>query len=882
MKPPKWSLAFLEWFCPDELLEGILGDLLEQLEADALQMSPRRARWAFRWNVIRLFHPSMLLRNHLNLRIVNMGMFKSHLLVAGRNMRKQKFFSAINILGLSCAIAFVFLTFLFIRSERAFDQFHEQKASIFRLSQNVINMETGQSRQKSAVTAVPLARDLAAELPGIRRFSRFGSSSGTVYRADTPYDETMHFVDAGFLQMFDFPLREGTLAEALNEPTDLVISHEIAEKYFAGGPALGQSLEIGLNDTTITATVSGVVDARLQHSSLPFTFLLPIEQYKLLVSEETYQSYNYGLLENYIQLDPQATRATIEPQLSSAIEKYTPPDDVRVEYGLQPLTSIHLENEVTGNALYTSPQKLYFMLVLAVLVIGIAVINFITLSTSQALSRLKEIGVRKTLGALKGQLRRQLIMESFFVCLLSGLAGLGLARALAVPFGQLVDAPLPFTLGFTEVGFLLLLLLGIAGVTGRLQSAIIVRQHAYEALKRQVAFAGRRSWLNDGLIVLQFSISIMLIIGALSIRRQMQFVQHKDLGFDRERLLEISLGNTPDLATGRQLVDRFRELALQHPAIMQVSASMNNAREPWTKLIFDQNDGSKEAIFFNEVNENYLTTMGVELVAGSGFRPEARHDGNAILVNESLVRHFGWEHPLDEQIPGKAFTATHRIVGVVKDFHFSSLHHRIEPLIMALDVNAVASGITGLSTYVWPPNLYQLLVRIGPGELQPVLDQLRTEWQTLAPDKAFAYHFVDDVLEAQYAEELRWGRAMDWASIFAVGIAWLGLLSLMHLSVKKRTREIGIRKVLGSSTRGIISLLSQRFLLLVLLGSGVAWPVSWLLLQKWLQSFSYRIDPNPILFLLVGLGVLLLSLSSIGLQSLRAARANPVQALKFE
>ncbi|PHN08009.1 ABC transporter permease [Flavilitoribacter nigricans] len=880
MKPPKWSVRLLEWFCPDELLEGILGDLLEQYEADCERYGPSRSGRRFTWNVLRLFHPTILFRNSITLNVVNMGMLISHLRVAGRNMLKHRFFSFINLLGLSCTIAFVLLTFLFIRKERSFDQFHKHKDTIFRVYHDVVNSETGQSMAQSAVTAVPLARDLAAALPGIRHYSRYASSSATVRQETEPFDETIHFVDADFLKMFDFPLLAGNPATALDDPNDILLSTEMAEKYFGKGAAIGRELELIVNDTTVTVTVSGVIDARRDYSSLPFDFLMPIEQYQLVVPLSAFTSYNYGLVENYIQLDDQSLRENVEPQLTPVIEKLIPADRNRVLYGLQPLAGIHLEDEIVGNALYTSPRKLYFMVAMALLVVLIACINFITLSTGHALGRLKEIGVRRTLGALRTQLRGQLIAESFFTCLLAGGAGLAVAWTLSPVFGQLVDSPFQFSLGVPELFFLLAIMLVMALITGGLQSTVIVRKQTGEALAKKGGGTAGRNWFSEGLVVMQFALSIVLIIGAVTIRNQMQYIQQKDLGFEQERLLEIGLPSITDAAASRQLIDRFRYLARQDQRVLEVGASMNNAREPWTELVFEQTDGEQEALFFNQVDESYLQTMGIELAAGKWFDPEKQNATRSILVNERLVRHFGWDDPFSQQIPGKEFTGSHQIIGVVRDFHFSSLHQQIKPLILALDDEAIASGVTGLSTYVWPPNLYQLVVRIAPGPVEPVLEHLENSWKQIAPDKAFSYHFTDEVLAAKYAEEKRWGRVLNWASLFGIGIAWLGLLSLMRLSVQRRTKEIGIRKVLGSSTGNVILLLTRRFSLLVLTGSLLAWPVAWILLHRWLESFSYRIALNPILFLLVGLTVLLLTLGSIGLQSMRAARTNPVEALR--
>ncbi len=883
MQPPKWSIAFLNWFCPKELKEGILGDLLEQFHEDQMSFGIKPARRKFVWNVFRLFHPYLLLRNHLTVKIIYMGMLKSHLIVAIRSMMKYKFYSFINLLGLSLAIAFIFLAYLFIQNELSYDQFHSKKASIYRVYHDIINTETNQSEGKSAVTAIPLGRDLADQLPGIVEFSRYASGTFTVKKEEIPYREVVHFVDPGFLKMFDFPMLKGDPNTALDLPTSVIISEDMSDKYFGHDNPLGKSLNLSINDTILLLNVSGVIDPQKNRSSIPFDFLVHLEQFQSAVSELAFNSYNFGILENYIQIDQKTTKEAIEPLLTKAIEnKSNSRQTNKVEYGLQALSTLHMEDQIIGNALYTSPQKLYIMLAISILVLIIAGINFITLSTSHVLNRLKEVGVRKTLGARRGQLKRQFVMESFLVTIFSGLIGIAFARLMLPTFSEIINSEIGFNPGVKGMGLMVLLTLIIAWLNGWLQSMVLVRFNTTEALKGNMVLPRRNRWFNEGLVVIQFALSIILIIGAVNIRAQMQYLQHKDLGYDKERLLEITMGGVNDLNEAQQLVDRFHTLATQDSRILEISASMNNSSDPWTSLVFDQDDGSKETLFYNQINDNYLQTMEIELLEGSDFRVDAQNLSNAILVNESLVKHFGWESPFEQQIPGSNFTGSHQIIGVVKDFHFNSLHEQIKPLILTQNFDAIGSGVTGLSTHVWPANLYNIVVRIGPGEIQPILDHLESTWKKINPGESFTFNFVDEVLDAKYAEEKRWGKTTDWASIFAIIIAWLGLVGMMRLTIQKRTKEVGIRKVLGASTGGVIQLLSRRFLLLVLLGSLIAWPVSWILMKNWLESFSYRIDLNPLLFLMIGIAVLLAVLASISLQSLRLASSNPIKALRFE
>lgn len=878
--PPSWAIRLLVWFCPDELQEGILGDLWEQFDQDINQTSPRIARRRFVWNVVRLFHPALLFRNHLSVPIMNTAMLKSHLLVALRNMRKHRSTALINVLGLSFAFAFLFLDFFFLKSELAYDQFHTQKDNIYRLYHTVKNVETRQVSHQSAVTAVPLAKDLKNEVPSIRYFSRVGSSSGVLQKDITSYREVISFVDTSFLKMFDFPLLKGDPQTALNQPNTIILSEEKAKKFFGDGDPLQQELSLTLNDSTINVVVTGVMDTKKNQSSIALDFLMPFDQYAILIPPQMFNSYNIGLVESYILVDPETDKSGLAPLLTKAVQLFSPPDKTVVELGIQALSSLHLEHKIVGNAHYTNPQKLYIMLAIALLVLVVAFINFITLSTSQALGRLKEMGMRRTLGAHKGQIVRQLIIESCLTTAIAGGTGMLIAYFFIPVFSTLVDAQLVFHLGLIDLCFLMALVFFIALLSGLLQAAVLVKYDAIQSLKGKITFTSQRNGLNEGLVVFQFALSIILIIGAVSIRMQLKYIQQKDLGFDQERLIEIPLGDSPNQALMAQKVTRYRTLVEKNGQILQVTASMNNTKDPWTQLTFDQEDGQKEALFFNQIDPYYLQTMGIELIAGKDFSQTTQNAASGIIVNQALVDHFGWNDPFSQQIPGKNFEGSHQIIGVVKDFHYSSLHQKIEPLILAIDPVSINSGITGLSTYVWPPNLYQLLVRIGPGDLEPILSYLEDSWKEINPGTPFEFNFVDEVLAAKYSEEKRWSKVINTASIFGISIAWLGLFSLMQLAVRKRTREIGIRKVLGASTAGIITLLSGKYSRLLVLSIFLSCPIAWVLLRKWLATFSYQAPLNPLLFLGMSLLVLAGTVGILSLQSYGVAQRNPVSAIK--
>lgn len=877
--PPGWLVRLVEWISPDQFVESILGDLLEQYDQDVRDLGLHSAKRRFFWSTIRFIHPFILLKNK-KVKIINMGMLKSYLIVAVRSMMKYKFYSSVNVLGLSCAIAFAYLTFAFIQSELAYDTFHSQHESIYRLYQQGIKKESGEVVNRSAVTVTPLARDLASEIPAIRAYSRYGSGTLTVVQNNEPYEDLVCFVDPGFIRIFDFPLLDGDRNSALSSPNSMLLSTTIAKKYFGEVDPIGKSLSLNLNDSLHTFIITGVFDGMEDRSSIPVTILIPFTKFSEVVAKEFMESYNYSMVENYVLMESDVPSG-ISPLLTSALKKFVPEDDILSSVGVQPLASIHFEAEVVGMNGYSDVRRLYVMVGLAFLVTVIALINFITMSLAQALNRLKEISLRKTMGAIPGQLRVQIVIESFFFTVLASVVGMALVFFALPLFNQLLETSLTFSLGWPSIGFLLLVCMVIALISGGLQGVLLMKYQAISTMKNDVNSYGRTGWLSPVLMIVQFALSIILIIGTFVMRSQMNYIQERNLGYEQERLVEISMSNTPDLATANQFVRRYEVEALKNPGILQIAGSMNDHSNPWTQLHFVQEDETVEKLFFNLVDEGYVETMGIELVEGTSFNASENQDA-AILVNEALVRHFGWTDPLNQQLPGKNFDKPHRIIGVFRDFHFNSLHQKVEPLILAVNQSSISSGVTGLSTYVWPPNLYQMLVRVGPGELEPVLDHLETTWQETNPTRPFVYRFVDEMIEQRYAEEKRWNRIINAASVFALLIAWLGLLGLTRLSVQKRTKEIGIRKVLGSSAMRVTVTLSRRFLILVVIANAVAWPLAWIGASRWLESFSYRIDLSWVVFGVSGVLVLCVAILSVGIQSFRAASIDPVKSLKYE
>ncbi len=879
-QPPKWASNLLNWICPPQLAEGILGDLVEQFELNCEQKGRTRATIIFIWTTLRFIHPEIIFRNKRNTELIKMGLYKNHLLVAWRSMLRYRFYSLINILGLSSAMAFALITFLFIQGQLSYDQFHKEKDLIYRAISYTRSEEGHIMGDKSGVTPIPLGEVLQEDVPGVEAYTRFGTGSGTVLMNNTPYTETIAFADPNFLTIFNYPVLQGDRFTALSDPSAIMISPDTKAKYFDQTDPIGKSIDLILNDSIKTFVVTGIIEDLEGASSLEFDFLIPFERMEI-VSAGAMTSFRVAFTELYLKFGA-IPDENIADVLTEAVGRETRPDGSYWVIDVQPISDMHLDPEVQGLASYTDPQRLWVMAALGLLVLIVACINFITLSTGHSMNRIKEIGLRKTLGAFRRMLTVQLIFESIFIAGLAGALGLGLCYILVPLFNDFLDSTITFNFSLDYLLFFILMVILIGLTAGIIQSLLLVKFQPVVALKGVKLFSSKESYLNQVLIIVQFTLGIMLVIGTLAIRSQMQFIQNQDLGFEKEKLIEIDLFSPDDPETANQLVDLFKSRISTHPQVLGATATMNNFRDPWTELSFRQTDDSEQFLFYNQVDPGFVETMGIEIIEGEDFHPDGANSGKAILVNEALVRHFEWKDPLNQQIPGKNFDETHQIVGVMKDFHFSSLHNKIEPLILALDVSAIGSGITGLNTYVWPSLLNRMIVRIGPGELNNVMSFLESVSREINPQKPFTYHFVDDQINYSYEEEQRWNKVMNASSVFSLLIAWMGLLGLTRLSVQKRLKEIGIRRVLGSNVREVTLLLSKRFLILVVIAMMIAIPVSWVLLERWLESFEYRITPSILMFIGASVLVLVIAMVSVGTQALKAAVTNPAESLKYE
>jgi putative ABC transport system permease protein len=801
------------------------------------------------------------------------AMFKNYLKIAWRNVLREKGYAFINVFGLAVGIAFCTLIFLYVRDELTYDHFHTNADRIFRVRETTLG-----STQSGGDASGPiiLGPALQADVPGIAHYVRLQSENHYVRTPGASVEaieESVLFADPAILNVFTFPLRQGDPATALADPGNVVLTETMARKYFGNEDALGKTLQIRLDQTFESFTVSGIAADVPGNSTIQFGILLSFEQ--LFLYSEFYsdwaESWHFYSPQTYVALMPENTEQQVEASLPAFHRKYHEDDiaeaieegsydsTVVETYDLQPIREIHL----TSNS---DPVYSYILSGIALAVLLIACINFMTLSIGRSARRAREVGVRKVVGAQRKQIMAQFWGEAFLLSTIALFAGLVLAFIFMPVFNNLTDKDLQFSLaGDWTVGAALAGLVILTGlVAGSYPALVLSRFNPIETLKDRLRL-GKTSGFARSLVVLQFAFTVFLITSTLVMARQLAYTRSMDLGFDKEQIVVIPASGLD----ASRIAERFRMELERQPSIVGVTASGNMLGQTGNSGYGYRLDGKAHAVNVFRVDTHYLDFLGLELVAGRNFNPDLATDStHAVIVNEGLVRDFALEDPLGKPIPNPfEDEASPVIVGIVKDYHFQSLYKEVGSVMLTLDPE-------------W--DYANLLVRIRPENIPQTLDLLRTTWRATVPDVPFTYQFLDDQMQAQYANDQRWSQIVQYAALFAILIACLGLLGLAALSVTRRTKEIGIRKVLGATVAHLVTLISKEFALLVVVGVVLASPAAYLVMQRWLQDFAYRAPLSWWVFAAAGLTALVVALLTVGYHAVKSALADPVKSLRYE
>ena len=792
-------------------------------------------------------------------------MLQHYLLVALRNFRKRHGFSLINIAGLAVGMACALLIFLSVRQDLAFDRFHTKADRIFRVV--TFDRALGVSSNRVGITLPPLGPALEDQLPEVEaaaRLSGQGRQLLTVGERDL-YAETAFLADAGVFRVFDFPLLEGDARTALAEPATVVLTQATARRLFGDEDPLGKTVRLNHEDDV---RVTGVVADPPVTSSLQFDLL----QSLVPPADEAgwrdwLAGWNSISMTTYVVLRDPAAAASLEPQMNAILRANDVGENFTV--GLQPLGDVHLaSSDVLFDESVGKSDRGYVvgLAVVAVFVLLIACFNFMNLSTARAADRAREVGLRKTLGATRGQLVRQHLGESLVLTAAAFVLALGLVAA-GLP---LVNAALgkQLSLGLLLDPVLLALVVGVALVVGLLAGlypALVLSGFQPAAVLRgSYKRSGGGALLRRVLVVTQFAASVVMIVGALVASRQLGYILHRDAGFDREQVLLLEQNDPQLQARGPALEDALRGL----PGVAGLAeASTVPGRQLGRTGVLPEGAPEDEPWIASilTIDDRFVPVMGMTMAAGRNFsRAFGTDTSEALLINEAAARAFGWTDAVGRHVRLGGEERT--VVGVVRDFQYASARHEIEPLLMLYEPDG-----NGL-----------LALKVRPGGLPQTLAAVEQAWKRVNPGYPFEYTFLDQEFARQYREEANFALLARGFTGLAILIACLGLLGLAAFTAEQRRKEIGVRKVLGASVPGLVALLSRDFLALVLVAFVVAVPVAYLVMRHWLEGFAYRIPLGPGVFALAGLLAVAVALATVSAQALRAATADPVNALRAE
>ena len=791
-------------------------------------------------------------------------MFKNYFKTAWRNLTRNKIYSFINIAGLSIGLACAMLIMLYVKDEVSFDRFHKNVNNIYRIA-----------RKSNGSTGFLQGPRFTQNGPGIKSFVRVQGGSEDIMKGPEVQEQDGVFsVDSNFFSVFTFPLLSGNPKSCLTEPHSIVLSEDAAKKYFATIDAVGKVMMVKEDTAFVPYKVTAVAKRCPQNSSIQFDALLPFKVSDV-DAKDTHNWFN-SFLNTFVVLDDKANLQTVEKQMQSfyvADAKKTfyemlkndggNPDDIPMgTYFLQPYLDMHLNTELpadNGLTKASNPMYSYLLLGIALFVLLIACINFVNLTIARSVKRAKEIGIRKVMGSDRKQLIFQFLGESFFLCTVAFVLAIVLVQLLLPLFNELANKALAISY-LSDVKLItgyIALYITTGLLAGFYPALVLSGYNPVQTLYSRFQIAGK-NYLQKSLVILQFTLASFLIIATYTIYAQFNLLTKTDLGYDDNNLVIINKNGLKPAAT-----TVFKNELLKNPNIAGVS--VKNAGEHGTGT---KNSAGSTVYFTDEtVDENYLPLLKIPLVAGRNFSPAYPADSTrSIIVNESFVKAANWKNPVGETINilGSS-NETYRVIGVVKDYHYASLTQKIKPQLFNMH------GSYG--TYY---------IRIKPNTAASSLKWIQKTYQQFYPMSPYTYVFKNDENRKQYANVEKWKQIILFGAALTIFISCIGLFGLSVLSAEKRTKEIGIRKVLGASVQQIVTTLSTDFIKLVAIALIIAIPLVYIAANKWLQSYPYRIEMRWWLFASAGILVMLIALFTVSFQSIKAAVANPVKSLRTE
>lgn len=792
-------------------------------------------------------------------------MIKNYFIIAFRTLLKQKSLTLINILGLSTGLTCFILFVVYGLNEFSYNRFHADKKNIYRVFRNV-QMENGEFNSSSFLP-IPLGPAIKNELPGVKNYVRFSQVwNGSYVRIDgkvnrVPFD----FADPSIFSVFTFPFKYGNTQTALKDKHSVVVTEKIAKLLFAQENPVGKKIEVKIEDDFEPFTITGVCEDIPSNSSISFGMLASFERYldtkSGKIGENQWQRAGNP---TYVQLTEGNTLPTKAELLKKFYGNHHKGENAKSYYGLLNIEHLH-SNAIGGDDI--DPKNVYILLSIALGILIIACINFTTLAIGRSAGRAKEVGVRKVIGGSKRGLVLQFLTESLILTFISASISLLAVKYLMPLFNQLADQKIELSFKqFPELPWLLLAITILVGLlAGSYPALVLSAFKPIDVLKKKLKLSGTNLFTRS-LVTFQFVLSIALMISTIIILQQLNFMRSKNPGFNKENVLVVDAENVDT----KKVYPLFRESLIRETGIKGIASAELSMGEGmgYSSTSFGY-EGKQKSVYEYYIDPYYLNVMGIPLLAGRNFDPKLSSDSTAIIINETMMKDFGWtlKNAVGQPIKEYSETFTPVVIGVIKDINFRNMRQKIEPQLF--------QQFAGYASY-------RYLVRLEPGDPSVTIAKIEKRWKELVPDLPLTYSFMDEDLDKFYKSEERWGNIIGLAGGLSIFLACLGLFGLAALSAINRTKEIGIRKVLGASLLNITQLLSKDFIKLICVAIIIAAPITWYFMDIWLRDFAYRIHVNWLIFIGVGIVAITVAIITISFQSIKAAITSPVKNLRTE
>ena len=868
--PPKWANQFLEWYCADDLIDEIQGDLVEAFHYRNQEVGCGKARWWFIWDVIRFFRPSSFKKRSYNSNKV--FMLKNNIKIALRVISRKKWAAFINIISLTLGITAVAFISIFVMDEFSYDNFHKNGERIHRLV-NDKYLPEGSLNYKDASHPLPLAAELVKDFSEIEKTSRVARDKRYIRVGGDMQEQEVLLADASFFDMFSFPFAIGNEKTALEYSVNTVVTREFAMRHFQTVDVLGETIEIREDDAFNQYLITGVVEEIPANSTFKFDLAINYDQ----VGYYSWAGTSWGVTidEIYVLLQENTQVNRLNENVKNYWKKHLIRDVEESKtykgeyqnYWFQPLADVHLASDVSSRFSTGDPKNSYLLAIIAIIILLIGCANFTILAVGRSALRGKEVAIKKVVGAQRKQLISQFWTESVTLSVFAMCLSLALIFLLMPAFNQLAEKNLQLR-DILDIRLLILMpaitiLTGL--IAGIYPAFVLSNVRILDFFKKKTRLGGANIFTKS-LITLQFSLSVMLLLGTIVVFQQIDFFKTKDLGYSSENVivLENTLRQNPDKLT------LYKNALATNPKIKGAAALSNSFGRGGFSSRYKKQDGTKFTYSSYFVEPSLFDVLDIEIVEGRNFNAELSEDKDAIIVNRRFMEAVSGDFKVEDRITAfdNMGLKNPKIIGVTEDFHFQSLARELGPAVMILSKSGKGFDNFMIKTTTTPDS--------------ELLTFLEESWYEVAPNAPFEFVFMDTDLEGQYEAEMRWFAIVKIASIWALGLAVLGLLGIVGLSVTGRLKEMSIRKVLGANTMHLYSVISVQFLVLLMIASAIAIPVVVYFANNWLDSFAYHIELNPLVFGVVIGFVFLTIVLIIYFATSRTLRSNPVDSLRME